>query len=249
MTQPIPINTQLPFVVNFPLETTRRSQAQLTFLANCVCVYFSLAISHIPLGAQENAGYHRGLTFTTQTTTPVAVQGYFQLFTSSNAINIQTNIAPSATPGIQPITPVKVPFGTKTNIAYPSSGTGAAFKVNISTAPILGTPLQTVIIDILPFTTFNVAFTSAIEIPYAQTSGTVVFTSIISAVTTTMTDAVNTSSPIWMMPQYNATFSGTPSLSNLGAYLSSCVVYINNYKMYSAKVGRYWTVTITGTVL
>lgn len=233
------------YVVNFPQPSTKRSQLQKVWLSNCQLLATEYARNHVDLGSNSSAGYHSKILFPAQTATPTAVTGYNCIFSSGSALNIQTSANPSA---LQPITAIKVPASFTYSIPYPASGSGSGFRVNISTQPILGTPLQTVNIAILPYGTFNVYVTQAFNIVYALPLGTLTFSSLVSAISSTSPVTTVSTFPIWGMAQYNTVFSGTPSLDNVGAYLSSIVVYIDNKAMQAAKQGKFWTTTVTGVV-
>jgi hypothetical protein len=204
------------------------------------------AANHRAFGSETYAGYHNLLSFPLHASQPTPVLAYNRLFYSGNALNIQTAGNPSA---LQPITPVTIASSYTYSIPYPSGGSKSAFRVNIATQAILGTPLQVVTVSILPITTFGIYVTQAYKINYTLPQGILQFSSLVSAISSTMPTATNAKfSPIWMMPLYNGFFSNTPSLANVGAYLSSVVVYVDNKAMQEARQGKWWTVSVVGVV-
>jgi hypothetical protein len=232
-------------------------QCQLLWLSQAIILARDYAGNHIPLGAQAYAGYHRQITFANQSSTPTAVNGYLQAYGTSSALTIQT---PGPTPTVQKITPVKYTASAKYNIQYNKSGSIVTngftiFRVNVRTAPIIGSRLQTVTVSILLSSLPADYVTQAYNIAYTLPTGTLKFSSLVSAFSTTFPTYVNSglgtppnSSPLWAMAQYNSVFSGTPSAGGVGAYLSSCVVYISNKAMNNAAKNKWWTVTVTGVV-
>ncbi len=235
----------IPYTLNFPQPTSTRSKCQTVWLQNCQSVAAMWAKNHVPLNAQAYAGYHNIVAFEAQSSTPTPVLGYNRLFSSESALNIQTSGSPSA---LQPITPVQIRAGSYFYLPPSSPDEGTALSVVIVTQPILGTPLQVITLAISPITNLGGIVTQSYNIPYLQLSGTVTFSSLVFAGSSTMPTTSNTGAPIWGMPQYNTVFSGTPSLATVGAYLSSVVVYVDNQAMQNASPGKKWTVTVVGVV-
>lgn len=217
-------------------------QAQKLWLSQNKALQTNYSIDHKTLGSQENAGYHKVIHFqdtSKQGSDPAPVQGRYQLFSSNGIFTIQNeagskqniySITSTANDGFQ---------------RYPEGNKNPSLTVYTYSYQIIGSPLRVINMD---FRSNKSAFTTNIKDYYA-------IPYVLNKIPFSFTAMAFGTSNVPLSPEFgselalalnNTNAPSTVTASDVGAYLSSVVVYIDTQAMYENYPNRIWSLSIIG---